>query len=81
MDNKNQAKSENESGSQWDYSKLDPALIEKVLKEEEKSNKQINKMIRQERKKGKEIVLLLLGSLVHFFFVVPYRLPHYPEIS
>jgi hypothetical protein len=48
--------------SSWTLKDLDPKMIQEVIKEEAKSNKEINKLLREERqKKKKEIVLLLLG--------------------
>jgi GTPase SAR1 family protein len=62
-ENKGKQVSDNNSGSDWNFENLDPKLIQKVIKEEEKANKEINKLIREDRQRQrKEIVLLLLGT-------------------
>jgi hypothetical protein len=59
----NKEKRNSNGSSNWDLKDLNPQTIKEVIKEEIKSNKEINKLLREERqKKKKEIVLLLLGN-------------------
>ncbi len=45
--------------------------IQQVLKDEEKRNKEINKMIEEDRQlKRKEVILLLLGMALDIEFII-----------